>query len=738
MMRLKTLISLTKKEIFSHIDTPATSIGLIVFIVVWQFLFFRNAFLVGEASLRTLYDYLPWLLLFFCSAVTMGIFSQEKNEGTLELLLTHPVTHREVVIAKFLGSFLLVFSCLLFAVPIAVAFSRFGVFDWGAFVGQFLSGVFLAGCLIALGMFFSSLLTSPIASLLATAATSFFFIIAGSDFITANLPLILVPVLERLSLASHVASMSRGVIDIRDVWYFLSFIIIFLSLTFLLLLKQKFGNRKDYYVRYQIGIVLFIAIALVSNILGSRIPGRLDLTAEKKYTISSSTRKILEELSDIVTITFYASSRLPSQLTPVVRDIRDILRDYQQFGRGNITIIQKDPSNNPQVASEASSRGVQEVQFNVIGQEEFQLKTGSVGIVLSYAGKHEAIPFIQETGDLEYQLTSLIGKLTAKEKKNIVFLSGNGEKNVSSDYSLLYQELQKQFSVDTQSEIATEAAVMVIAGPTEEIDQKNRNALMDFLRKGKSALFLIDTYDINSQFLSAQVNKHSFADFLSAYGISVAPNVAYDLRSNETIRMGQGVVNVLLPYPFWIRALPSKSAIVSRLNGVSLPWPATITLDDAKISAEGLTAETLLTTSPYAQVKTENISLNPRTASFSQDNLKEQTLAVAVSGPLQSSTNFSGKIIVVGDSDFLTDQFVQNAPQNLTFGISALSYLAQQNSLADIRIKQSESARLIFDNPLQPAGIKYGNMAMGVILPAGFMLFRLLKRRSLRNQKYHI
>jgi len=216
MFRIKTVLLLTKKELLSHLDRPTTTIALIVFTLIWEFLFFRNAFLVNTASLRNLYDYLPWLLLLFASAVTMGVFAEEKSEGTLELLLTHPVKEIEVVIAKFIGSVGLLSLGLLFALPIALTFSLFAPFDWGAFIGQFLASILLAASFVSMGLFISSLLTSPIASLLTTAAASFFFIVAGTELITANLPLAIVPVLERLSLLSHTDSMARGVIDIRD------------------------------------------------------------------------------------------------------------------------------------------------------------------------------------------------------------------------------------------------------------------------------------------------------------------------------------------------------------------------------------------------------------------------------------------------------------------------------------------------------------------------------------------
>ncbi len=725
-----------------NIQTPAVSLGFIVFVFVWQFLFFRNAFLVGEASVRMLFEYLPWLFIIFVPAITMSVFSQEKSEGTIELLLTHPVKPIEVILAKFFSSWLLIVFSLVFSMPVAFSFSRFGAFDWGAYIAQFLAASFLAASFVSLGVFFSSLLTNGIASLLLTSAVSFFLLIAGSEFITANLPLPIVPIVERLAVSSHVSSMSRGVIDIRDVWYFLSFIIIFLSLTYLFLIRQKFGNRKDCYMKYQIGIALFIATAIVSNVLGARIPGRIDLTSDKRYSLSSSTKNVLSNLSDIVTITFYASSKLPAQLTPVVRDIRDMLRDYQQYGKGNVALLQKDPSNNSQISSEATSRGLREIQFNVIGQEEFQVRTGFVGIVVSYGGKHEAIPFVQDSGDLEYQLTSLIAKLTNKNKKKIAFLSGHGEKNPSIDYGAFYEELQKQFIVETFSfdentpKVASDTSVLVVAGPSRDIDQKGRDAIAEFLRNGGAGLFFIDSFSINPQMLSATKNTQSFANFFDQYGLSIESNIVYDLRSNETVRIGQGFINLLLPYPFWVRAIPAKTSMVNRLDGVSFPWSASITIQQEKMTEQGLTAQPLLLTTRFAGVQTENIVLNPNQASFSDENLKEHILAVAISGPRQSSSKFAGKMIVVGDSDFITDQFAQNAPQNIAFALSALSYLSEQDTLADIRVKRGDPPRLLFRSDTEPMLIKYGNLAVAVIAPSAFITVYSLKRRALRKQSY--
>src|SRR3989338_6729585 len=103
MFDFKNIFTITRKELKSSFDNPTFYVNIAVFLLLWEFLFFRNAFLAGEASLRQLYDFLPWLLIIFIPAVTMGAMSQEKSEGTLELLLTHPVREYELLAGKFLG-----------------------------------------------------------------------------------------------------------------------------------------------------------------------------------------------------------------------------------------------------------------------------------------------------------------------------------------------------------------------------------------------------------------------------------------------------------------------------------------------------------------------------------------------------------------------------------------------------------------------------------------------------------
>ncbi|MBI4129798.1 Gldg family protein, partial [Candidatus Roizmanbacteria bacterium] len=496
-MDIQNIKTIVRKELSQYYNNVSSYVVLMVFLLLWEFLFFRSAILVGEASLRMLYDLLPWVMLLLVPAVTMGIISREKDEGTLELLLTQPITDLELIVGKWIASLIFLSSALLFAIPIAFFMSMYGAFDWGMFGGQLTGSILFAGVFASVGIFVSTLFVTQIAALLVTVFVGFLLIVIGTELVTANLPLVVVPVFERLSFLSHLSSMSRGVIDTRDVWYFISVVIMFLGLTYLLFMKRKYGNVKAKYASFQTGIALFIGIMVLTNVLGERIPGRLDLTAGRLYTLSNGTKKILKELPDVVSISLYASGRLPPQYTPVIRETKDLLRDVKTTGGDNVQVSLFDPSSNASIATEATSKGVREVQFNVIGQEEFQVKTGFMGLAVEYAGATETIPFIQQTDDLEYQLTSMIRKLTIKDKKQISFLSGHGEKELASDMQTLNTEITKLFTVTSETEVATNAAALVVAAPMQKYDSALIARMNEFINQKKNVLLLVEGYEIS-------------------------------------------------------------------------------------------------------------------------------------------------------------------------------------------------------------------------------------------------
>jgi ABC-type uncharacterized transport system involved in gliding motility auxiliary subunit/ABC-type transport system involved in multi-copper enzyme maturation permease subunit len=748
MKRLKSIAFIIRKELKSYFDNPTAYVVMIVFLFLWEFLFFRSVFLVGEASLRILFDYLPWLFIILVPAVTMGSLSQERDAGTLEFLFAHPLRRLDFILGKFAAGLIFLSLTLLFIFPVAYGLQTGGRLDWGVVLGQYLGSVFLAATFVSLGIFVSGLFKSQISSLLTAAALSFFLVIVGTDFVGATLPVKLTPLLDRLSVLSHFRSTARGVIDVRDLWYYLSLTAIFLSLSYLKLLRDKYGRRGDVYGPYRLGVALFIGIAVLTDILGSRIPGRVDLTQNHRYTLSPATREILGSLNDVVNVTLYASSQLPVPLQPVLRDAKDMLRDYQTLAHGNLLVKVKDPAADPAAADEARAAGIKEVQFNVVGRSEFRLKKGYLGLAVAYGGKNEAIPFLKDTGDLEYQLTSFINKLTSTKKEKVVFTAGHGEKSIYSDYTLWKSELEKQFEVgrfETPSaeengggeeslSLPPDTKVLVVAGPTKEIDKETRRLITDYIDDGGAALFLLDPVPVNNQTLSAAVNKNSFADFLKTYGLSVENDLVYDLRANETVSAGDSSFRVLLPYPLWVRALAPQGGSSLGAGALVLPWPSSISLDENKLKENGYRAEKFYTTSPFAGKETEPFFLKVD-YKFPSEDLGEVPLIVGLQSD-QSSQKPKGRMLVVGDSDFISDKFAQNRPENTAFGVGAVSWLAQTASLAAIKTKRQPSRGLMFKGPTQVALVKYGNLGLTVVIPLGIALVNYWRRKRLRGRQY--
>lgn len=746
MLNPKTIASLIKKELKSYFDSPTAYIILIVFLILWEYLFFRNVFIVGEASLRGLMTYVPWLFIILIPALTMGSISGERSEGTLEFLLTHPVKILELILGKFIASTLFVTIALLFIFPIAASLDQFGNLDWGVVIGQFLASVMVAAIFVSLGIFVSSLFTSQITALLVAATASFILVIMGFELITLSLPSSLASVFERISILSRFESMSRGVIDLRDVWYLLSTTVIFLSLAFLQLLRFRIGNQKQIFRQYTTAVFLFIGIAVMVNIVGARIPGRLDLTQEGIYQLTGTTKQTLENLDDVVNIRLYATSQLPAQLRPILRDTKDILRDYQLYGGNRIEVSIKDPSGDQQVAAEAAAAGIREVQFNVIGQEELQLKRGYLGLAVAYGGQTEIIPLISDASNLEYQLTSFIKKLTTDQKKTVAFVTGHGQKT-TGDYASLTQELSNLYEIteiDLQPEeedepvtIPEDVTTLIVAGPVEPMPEEDRRLIADFFNQGGSVLLLLDGVIVNDATLTANTNNNSLADFIEAFGLSLGQDIVYDLQSSETVNFGSDAgTSFIIQYPFWPRAISADNShpVSNRLKTMVLPWPSSLTINDSTISELGLEVSRLFTTTPSAgsQIGTYSIQPNQRIV---PTELEEKTLAVSLLGKPQANDRVP-RMIVVGDSNFLTESIVPNSPENIAFGLESVAWLSQEQSLAELQLKQTQQRNLIFQDQTQISLVKYGNLGFAFALPFLVGAVRIVTRRNLRFKTY--
>lgn len=724
-----------RKELLLMFATPVAYIVTVLFVGISEFLFFKNVFLVGEASLALYYQVLPWVLLFVVPALTMGLFAQEREQGTYEILATQPLSETETVVSKCVAVIIYLAAALSLAVfPIAICFSFFSNLDWGAVWGGYLAGVWLIALFVALGSALSSLFTKQVPALLSTIAVLFFLTIAGTDLVAGTMPVALTLFFERLSVISHFGSMARGVIDVRDLWYFASGVIAALAFARYRLMVLRFGRTHEVRTRARVSTAIVVLTVLISNMLGSAIPGRIDLTADQVYTVSDATKELVRSVPDIVTITLYASAALPAPLQPTLRDVRDLLGDIERYSGGNVTFTVKDPSADASSKEEAEAQNVHAVQFNVMGQGELSVKQGYLGVVLSYAGEHRSIPFIEQTNDLEYQLASMISDLTMTERKHVAFLTGHGEKS-SYEYGGFVRELSKHYIIDdltvdpqTGAPSATSTDVLVIAGPTMPLGTTTKQFLTRFVDRGGAVLALVPGVTTNVQTLSATNNPTDFIGWLSQYGVTVNQHLVYDLRSNETVQLGGGGMLYLLPYPYWVRAgLVQQNPIASTIESVMFPWASAITTNTDVLNTSGQSATPLVVTSRYAGIATEPYNIEPN-QELPTDDLQERTLALSL-----SPTNATGsRMVIMGNADFLIDDVAQHNVGNLALGMSAVSWLAQEDSLAAIKVKSGQRRTFVFESAGMQSVAAYAPMAFGILVPilVGGIFFYLRRKKS--------
>lgn len=246
-MMSHTIKTLFKKEFSGYFKSPLGYVFLVIFLFGIGYLTFEpgrgSFFLMREASMRSFFTYLPWMFLFLIPAVSMRLWSEERKSGTIELLLSMPVTVREAVIAKFLASWAFIGVALLGTFPMVITVIYLGDPDLGVIFLGYLAAMCMAGALLAVGSFFSALTKNQVVSFILTVVVSFFLIMAGSppvlDFISAILPKYFVDLFESLSVLNHFDSMERGVLSLGNIWFFGVTIVFWIFGNIILLQENK-------------------------------------------------------------------------------------------------------------------------------------------------------------------------------------------------------------------------------------------------------------------------------------------------------------------------------------------------------------------------------------------------------------------------------------------------------------------------------------------------------------------
>jgi ABC-2 type transport system permease protein len=392
-------LRIARKEFAGFFASPAAFLFLGAFLAVTLFVFFwvETFFARNIADVRPLFQWMPLLLIFLVAALTMRAWSEERRAGTLETLLTSPVRPVQLVAGKFIAGVALVAVALLLTLPLPVTVSLLGPLDWGPVVGGYVATLFLAAAYVAIGLYMSARTDNPIVALiLATVVCGLFYLI-GTPTLTTLFGYHIGGVLSLLGSGSRFESITRGVLDLRDLYYYLSIMGVFLALNLYTLERLRWAGNPATRRHRQWGWVVGLAAAnfIAGNLWLAPVGwARADITQGHIYSLSDATRKYLGELQEPLLIRGYFSAKTHPLLAPLVPQIKDLLEEYAVAGKGKVRVEFVDPHDDPALEEEAAGKyGIRPVPFQVASKYQASVVSSYFDILVAYGDQYETLNY---------------------------------------------------------------------------------------------------------------------------------------------------------------------------------------------------------------------------------------------------------------------------------------------------------------------------------------------------------
>lgn len=434
-------LQVARKELRAFFGSPVAYIFIGAFLAVALFAFFWvDAFFARNiADARPLFDWMPVLLIFLTAALTMRLWSEERRAGTLETLMTLPVPTWRLVLGKFLAALALVGIALALTLPLPLTVAVLGPLDWGPVLGAYLATLLLAAAYIAIGLFVSTRTDNPIVALIGSVLLGAVFFLLGSEALTQLLGHRGGEILRLLGSGSRFDSITRGVIDLRDLYYYLSIVGTFLVLTVYSLERLRWAADSDRPAgHHRLGLVTALVAAnlLAGNLWLNQIDGaRADLTQGRLYTISDATRTYLGQLQEPLLIRGYFSAETHPLLAPLVPQIRDLLKEYEVAGKGRVRVELVDPADHPDLEREAGEQyGVRPVAFQTATKYQAGVVNSYFDLIVKYGDQFERLGFqdlievkVRGETDLDVRLRNPEYDITRSIKKVLYGYQGGGD-----------------------------------------------------------------------------------------------------------------------------------------------------------------------------------------------------------------------------------------------------------------------------------------------------------------------
>lgn len=622
---------LLKKEIRNFFSSVAGPIVAAVFLAITGVYLFvipsqYNVLDSGYANLDGLFALAPLLFLFLIPAVTMKLFADEVTSGTMEILFTKPIKKSSIVFSKFLAgwviSIIALIPTLLYMVSVGVmGLTPFNL-DTGGFWGSFIGLLFLSAVYTAIGVFCSSLTKNSIVAFIISALLCFL-------------------VYYGLGIESHYDSMSRGVLDLKDVMYFVIAVYVFIFATIIRVASPHHRITVSPYHRITVFIIL-----IVLYIASGYYVLRLDLTSEKRYTLSDNTKNLMRSIEKPVEVNLYLDGDMNSGFLRLKESTVNMLKELKAYSNTKFTVNIQDPSSSPDeknrnafysalenkgmkptMVYDRDSKGgmVQKIVFPwaEIIESGDTINLNLLKNVQGMSGEENLNASIES---LEYELTDALRRLNNTNVESIAFIEGHGEWNEQDVYSAT-EKLALYYNVDrgvlgSDASVLDKYKVIIIASPIEKFSESDKFIIDQYIMYGGKVLWLLDGVRTDKESLGI-ANELDLEDMLFTYGVRISPLLLLDTQCTMM------PVNVspddskpqFEPMPWYYSPvlIPDPSNIITRnISGVKADFSSVIELVGE--NKNGIKASALLFSSAKAGLDKAPMQITPAVVTLSPES----------------------------------------------------------------------------------------------------------------------
>lgn len=677
------MYSLFRKEITTFFGSLTGYLIAFVFLIanglfLWVFPGNYNLLDNGYASLDSYFLLAPWIFLFLVPALTMRLFAEEKRSGTLEILVTRPLSLFQLVWAKYLAGLVLVLLCLL---PTLVYFysvyslgNPVGNWDSGAAWGSLIGLFCLAAAYVAIGLLASAITDNPVLAFVAALFFSFLAYLGFEFAASLNWSPAFSGLLIQMGINEHYLSISRGVVDSRDLIYFLAISFFFLVLTSIFLQQQQKRWKQQF---KKLGML--VAGLILLSLLSGTWFFRIDLTAEKRYSLSLISKQLIHQLDAPLKVDIFLEGELPPGFRKLQQALVEKIQDINAYADYRIHYELIDPykivSNTDEqkhLFDRLVSLGLKPTDLRLQRDEGTVTKLIFPGAVIKYKDYDIGIHLLKNNPSiahednlnhsvetLEYELMRAFKVLLDDSRPTVAFLRGHGELGepetrdirsvLSENFEVADSYARELIQEDSQPD------ALVIADPVQAFSEQDKFYLDQYLMRGGNLLWLVDPVQVSLDSLSRGETTIAFPrdlnlnDQLFRYGVRINRQLVQDLECLmipvNTAPVGSPPKYTPAPWYYSPLLNPAQNHVLSRnLNSVKAEFVSTI---DTVGNNPAIQKSVILHTSNYSrsiqtplEVTLQSINQPPARSLFN-----EQQLMVGVLLEGQFSSVFQNRML---------------------------------------------------------------------------------------------